>query len=48
MILQTSLQSYDFVYVLLEKDKHQYPWEKDYHNCESMYTCLISMEISTQ
>ena len=35
MISQMSLLSYDFVYVLLEKDKHQYPWKNDHHNCES-------------
>ena len=45
MILQTSLQSYDFVYVLLEKDKHE---KKIIIIVNPMYTCLISMEISTQ
>ena len=35
MILETGLLSYDFVYILLEKDKHQYPRKFDYHNCES-------------
>ena len=48
MILQTSLQSYDFVYILLEKDKHQYPWEKDYHNCEShVYMSDIDRNVHT-
>ena len=39
MILQTTLLSYDIVYFLLEKDKHQYPWKNDHHNCEP-HVCM--------
>ena len=40
MILETSLLSYNFVYILLEKDKHQYPRKMIIIIANPMHTCL--------